>query len=195
MAITPLCVVKDGLGPFVPTTGGVDATPSNTISVKLVNSFGVVDWFLQVLGTDELSTNPILTSVNPFTNQVLSPVTVVTFTFPGAPGSAVGFKSTVTGTGGPVEVTFGIYSLTPFLTRVGFVTETREGDVGFGWASKLNPLIRNGGGGGGTDNFSYQTIPFGQTVTIPQYQQMIVIGGLELDGTLDLIGELILPEI
>jgi hypothetical protein len=33
------------------------------------------------------------------------------------------------------------------------------------------------------------------TVTVPINQQMIVIGGLELEGTLDLIGELVLPEI
>jgi len=149
-----------------------------------------------VIGTDELSTQPVLTGVNGLTHLVTTPNTVVTFTFPVATGRAVGFKSTVTGIGGPIEVTFGTYSLTAFATRVGFVTETREGNTNFGWSDKLNPLIRSGGGGGGgSDNFSWQTVPAGQTVVVPQYQQMIVIGGIEVDGTLDLIGELILPEI
>jgi hypothetical protein len=188
MPLSPLCLVKDGVGPFVPTTGGVDVTPSNTISVKLSNSFGVVDWFLEVIGVDETSTAPVLTNVNPLSHLVLTPSTTVTFTFPVTTGSAIGFKSTVTGVGGPLEVTFGTYSLTAFATRVGFVTETREGDVNFGWATKLNPLIR----GVGTDNFSWKTIPIGNTVTIPQYQQMIVVGGIDIDGTLDAIGELIL---
>lgn len=195
MPLSPLCLVQDGVGPFVPTTNGVDVTPANTISIKLVDTSSVVDWFLQVIGTDELSTTPVLTGVNNITHLVTSPTTVVTFSFPAGTGRGVGFKSTVTGVGGPLEVTFGLYSLTAFLTRVGFVTETREGDTSFGWATKLNPLIRAGSGGGNPDNFSWKTIPTGETVVIPQYQQMIVIGGLELDGTLDLIGELVLPEI
>lgn len=191
MPLSPLCLVKDGVGPFVPTTGGVDVSPFNTISIKLTNSFGVVDWFLEIIGVDETTTVPVLTNVNPLTNLVLTPSTTVTFTFPGTTGCAIGFKSTVTGVGGPLEVTFGTYSLTAFATRVGFVTETREGDVNFGWATKLNPLIRNSGGIG-ADNFSWKTIPIGTTVTIPQHQQMIVVGGIEIDGTLDNLGELIL---
>jgi len=149
MPLSPLCLVQDGALPFVPTTGGVDVTPGNTISIKLLDTSSTVNWFLEILGTDELYTIPVLTNVNPSTHQVLTPTTIVTFTFPAFTGRAVGFKSTVTGVGGPLETTFGIYSLTSFTTRVGFVTETREGDVNFGWATKLNPLIRLGGGGGG----------------------------------------------
>lgn len=193
MPLNPLCLVQDGVGPFVPTINGVDVTPSNTISIKLLDSSSVVAWFLEVIGTDELSTTPTLTGVNNLTHLVTSPTTVVTFPFPPATGRAVGFKSTVTGVGGPLEVSFGTYSLTTFATRVGFVTETREGDTGFGWATKLNPLIRTAGGS--VDNFSWKTVPTGQTVVVPQNQQMIVIGGIDVDGTLDLIGELILPEI
>lgn len=194
MPLSPLCLVQDGISPFVPTTNGVDVSAGGAISIKLLDSSLVVDWFLQAIGTDELSTTPVLTSVNPMTHKVATPATVVTFTFPVGAGRAIGFKSTVTGTGGPLEVTFGLFSLTAFLTRVGFVTETREGDVSFGWATKLNPLIRNGSGGS-ADNFSWKTIPNGATVTIPQYQQMIVVGGLDLDGTLDAIGELVLLEV
>jgi hypothetical protein len=195
MPLSPLCLVKDGAGPFVPTTGGVNLTPANTISVKLTDPSSVVNWYLEVIGTDELSTAPVLTNVNVLTHLVLSPVTTVTFTFPAATGSAVGFKSTVTGIGGPLITTFGTYSLTAFSTRVGFVTETREGDVDFGWATKVNPLIRAGGGGSGSGNFSWKTIPSGQTVTIPDNQQMLVAGGINLDGGLILDGELILLEI
>jgi len=48
---------------------------------------------------------------------------------------------------------------------------------------------------GSVDNFSYKKVDTNVTVTVPINQQMIVIGGLELEGTLDLIGELVLPEI
>jgi hypothetical protein len=194
MPLSPICLVQNGVGPFVPTTNGVDVTPGNTISVKLNDPSSVVEWYLQVIGTDELSTTPTLTDVDPVTHKVLTPTTVVTFLFPSSSGRAVGLKSEVTGTGGPLEVTFGTYSLTAFSTRVGFVLETREGDTDYGWATKLNPLIRSGGGGGGLDNFSYETIAPGVKVTIPQYQQMIVYGGVNLEGELDMIGELILPE-
>jgi hypothetical protein len=96
----------------------------------------------------------------------------------------------VTGVGGPLETTFGLYTLTTFGTRVGFVTETREGSVDFGWATKVNPLIRSGGSS--SINFSYKTIPVGETVTVPQHQQMIVHGGINVYGTLIMIGEVVL---
>ena len=196
MPLSPLCQVQDGVGSFVDTTNGVDVTPGNTISIRLTDSSSVVEWYLEIIGTDELSTAPTLTDVNSVSHLVTTPATTVTFIFPTNTGRAVGFKSTVTGVGGPLEVTFGTYSLTSFSTRVGFVTETREGDVDYGWATKLNPLIRSGGGGtGGIDNFSWKTVPVGEVVTVPTNQQMAVFGGVEVDGTLDLEGELILPEI
>lgn len=49
-----------------------------------------------------------------------------------------------------------------------------------------------GGGSGGPDNFSYKTIPSGDTVTIPANQQMIVKGGVNISGTLNVLGELTL---
>lgn len=195
MPISPVCLARNGVGPYLPTTAGVDVTPSATISVRLTDSTGVVAWYLEVVGTDELSTTPTLTDVNNITHLVTTPSTVVTFPFPPTTGRAVGFKSTVTGVGGPIEVTFGVYSVTAFSTRVGFVTETREGDVDFGWATKVNPLIRAGGGGSGADNFSYETVPSMVTVTVPTFQQMIVVGGITVDGTLELDGELVLLEV
>lgn len=42
------------------------------------------------------------------------------------------------------------------------------------------------------DNFSYNEIPSGFTVTIPQYQQMFVLDQIDIDGTLNIDGELAL---
>lgn len=46
--------------------------------------------------------------------------------------------------------------------------------------------------GGGENNFGYTEILSSETLTIPVRQQMILAGGLTLDGTLVLGGELIL---
>lgn len=192
MAVSPLTLVQEGAGPFNSPINGLDVSPGASISIKLDDITGVVDWFLKVIGTDELSTDPVLTDVNVVTNKVNTPSTIVTLTFPGSTGRAVGFESIVTGTGGPVTFTFGLYSLAAITSaRVGFVNERREGNTDFGWSTKLNPLIRTGGGGGGgPDNFSWKTVPTGQTVVVPEYQQMTVDGGIEIDGELDLDGEL-----
>lgn len=40
------------------------------------------------------------------------------------------------------------------------------------------------------DNFSYNYIPTGITLQVPQYQQMIVVEHLDIVGDLDLIGDL-----
>jgi len=148
MPLSPLCVVREGTGPFVSTLNGVDVSPAASVSVKLTDTTGVNDWFLRIVGTDELSSPPTLVGVDPTTYQVTNPTTVVTLAFPPGVGRALGFRSEVTGVGGPVITTFGVYSRTDLSTRVGFITETREGDAAFGWATKLNPLIRGGGGVG-----------------------------------------------
>lgn len=188
MALSPICLVRDGGGPFVSTTGGVDVTPGALIGIKLDSTTDVVNWYLEVVGTDELSTVPVLAGVNPVTHQVTTPSTVVTFTFPAVQGRAIGFKSTVTGTGGPIQTTFGTYTLTAFTTRVGFVTETREGDVDFGWAVKLNPLIRSGGGGGG-GGYSLEEIT--ERKVVPSQQGMVYTEDVKIldGGNLDLEGE------
>ena len=184
-AVSPLVLVQEGAGPFNDPTGGLDVAASASLSIKLANVAGVVDWFLQVLGTDELSTTPTLTDVDG-SNKVTTPGTVVTLTFPNATGRAVGFQSTVTGTGGPVTTVFGTYSLIN-ATRVGFVGETREGNDDFGWATKLNPLIR-AASGSGQENFSFKTVNV--PIVIPDGQQMTVHGGITVNDSLDLIGEL-----
>jgi hypothetical protein len=44
----------------------------------------------------------------------------------------------------------------------------------------------------GANNFSYKTVDVADVVTIPEKQQMIVSGGAEIYGTLNVYGELIL---
>jgi hypothetical protein len=62
-------------------------------------------------------------------------------------------------------------------------------------------IIKNGttilavnlfGGGGGDDNFSYKVVVTGKSVTVPANQQMVVSGGITIDGELILNGELAL---
>jgi hypothetical protein len=146
MPVSPLCEVKDGAGSYVATLDGVDITPANVISIRLASTISVTDWYLQVLGTDELSTDPVLGSVNPLTHQVTTPSSVVTFTAVNALGRAFLFQSTVLGPGGPQVTTFALYLLTALGRRVGAAGETREGNSSFGWAVYVNPLIRNPGG-------------------------------------------------
>jgi hypothetical protein len=144
MLISPLCLVADGAGPFNPPANGVNVGQNHTISIKLVDATGVDKWYLQVIGTDELSTAPSLTNVNPSTNQVTTPNATVTFTYPNAQGRALLFMSTVTGPGGPLISTFAIYTLTSFGKRVASTGEQREGNTSFGWATLLNPILRTG---------------------------------------------------
>jgi hypothetical protein len=46
--------------------------------------------------------------------------------------------------------------------------------------------------GGAGDNFSYKTVAPGVTITVPEHQQMIVHGGMNVYGTVNLIGEIVL---
>jgi len=146
MPVSPFSVVQDGAGPFVGTLNGVNLTPGNLISIKLSNFTSVVDWYLQVTGTDETSTPPVLSGVNIISNKVNTPSTVVTFPMPLGAGRAFLFSSTVTGPGGPLTTTFTVYVLTVHGFRVGATGEQRETNATFGWAAILNPLIRTGAG-------------------------------------------------
>lgn len=52
-------------------------------------------------------------------------------------------------------------------------------------------LVGTGGSTSTTQNFSYSRITTGNTVTIPEYQQMLFVGNLTIDGTLVIDGEAI----
>jgi len=47
-------------------------------------------------------------------------------------------------------------------------------------------------GGAGDLNFSYKTVVAASTITIPNNQQMLVSGGMTVDGTVNLFGEIVL---
>lgn len=145
MAANPACQVKEGAGSFVNTPGGVDVAANASLSIRLADTTNVDQWQLEVFGTDELSTPPSLTNVNPTTHVVATPSSVVTLTFPNATGRALGFRSVVKSGTEFTNTSFAVFSLIDG-KRVGFVGEIREGSADFGWATKLNPLIRSNGG-------------------------------------------------
>lgn len=188
MALSPICLVKQGSSSFVSTLDGVDVPQTSAITIKLASTLGVSEWFLEVVGTDELSTSPVLTGVNSVSHQVVNPGTQVTFTFPSGNGRAIGFRSIVNGIEGTANMTFGLYSLTTNGLRVGFVGEIREGDSGFGWASKINPAIRMAGSGGsGGGGYSLTEVTTSQV--IPAQQSMLIDDHLILGDGGDLLIE------
>lgn len=144
MAISPLCLVQDGAGPFVGTLNGVNVTAGNVISIVLAVPAGVTDWYMEVTGTDETSPTPSLANVNPGTHKVTSPGSTVSFTLPAGDGRAYLFQSTVLGVGGPLTTTFILYVLTDHGFRVGSTGEQREGNADHGWVTITNPLVRSG---------------------------------------------------
>ena len=153
MPVSPLCLVADGIGSFLPTTNGLNIGAGDTASIQLASVTGVTQWYLQIIGTDETVVSPpTLTGVGGG-NLVSTPSTVVTFTFPPA-GSALLFRSTVNGTGGPVATTFALFSLTTGGYRVGPMGLIHEGSTAYGWSSIVNPAIRNIGAGGGVSSVS-----------------------------------------
>jgi len=171
MPISPLCLVQNGASPYTSTLNGVDVTPNNTISIKLDDATGVVDWYLEVIGSDELATLPTLANVDPFTHLVLTPAAIASFTMENATGRALLFKSTVTDALSSIETTFTLYTLTPQGRRVGAAGETVEGDTGYGWASTLNPIIRQGA----------PVLPYNDTLVLP------TIGATTIQGAIDFL--------
>lgn len=145
MAVSPICEVRVGAGPFQPTTDGINITPGASVSVRLASTTDVSDWYLYIAGTDETITSlPALAGVNPLTQKVASPSTVVTFTMPSGTGKSLLFNSTTEGVGGPAVATFGLYTLSAGGRRVGSTGEMREGSTDHGWVYLVNPIIRSG---------------------------------------------------
>lgn len=148
MPASPICEVKDGLGPWTPTADGVNVTPGGTVSIHLVDATDVAEWYLRIFGTDEdTPTPPTLTDVNPLTNKVVTPSTTVTFTADVSLGHALLFESVIVTATQTIPTTFGVYELAANGLRVGAVGETREGSVNFGWAKTYNEAIRSIGSG------------------------------------------------
>ncbi len=143
MSGSPNCEVREGAGSFVATSGGVNVLAGAALSIRLADATDVDQWFLEVLGTDELSSEPTLIGVDGGTHLVTSPSTVVTLTFPNAIGRAVGFKSTIVSGIITIVAKFAVYTLILGNFRVGFAGETEESSAVFGWTGKLNGFLRS----------------------------------------------------
>jgi hypothetical protein len=144
----------------------VNISASETIAIRLADATEVDTWYLRVLGTDELSSSPILTDVNPTSHQVTSPTTEVTFTTTASLGRSVLFESRAYRAGVPiVTTTFSVYVPTAEGLRVGSAQETVEGNPEFGWAAIINPAIRRPSGGGFTAGGDLSGTSTSQVVT------------------------------
>lgn len=134
----PTCTVQNGGAGTFSTADGVNVTPGNTITIRLVSANGVDSWSCSCVGTDELLDADTITA-----SLTIDGVNkTATFTAPIA-GSALIFKSRVTNRlGTAVETTFGIYTLTVGSQRVFATNETTEGSTAYGWITKNNSVTR-----------------------------------------------------
>lgn len=140
---SPTCEVKDGGGAYQSTALGVNVTPGNTITVKLLDS-SVESWALQCLSTDDLSS---VSAVN--AALVIDPVTkTATFPAPASVGRGYRFQTQVERGNGPDGVakpsytaTFAVYTLVSGRRVVTMDEETEAGP--FGWSAAVNAIIRN----------------------------------------------------
>jgi hypothetical protein len=139
----------------------VDVTPTNTITIRLIDS-SAKTWSISCIGTDDASDAETVTA----SLVIDTTLRTATFTAPAA-GSAYIFQSVVNGGIGPNQkvltsytTTFGIYTLTTGGSRVIAANETFEGSATHGWTKPINEALRSGlGGGNGTlnsDDFNWQ---------------------------------------
>ena len=147
MITSPICQVRENSGTWHDTLDGVDVGLNAFVEIKLADTSGTLTWYVQVLGTDELSTAPTLTNVDPVTHQVIDPSAIVSFTNVGTTGHALLFQSRIWTTLGTwISDTYTIYTLTDVGLRVGATGETIEGNTIHGWTNIVNPAIRAVGG-------------------------------------------------
>lgn len=131
------CEVKDGAGAYQATTTGVDVTPGNTVTVRLVSQAGVNAWLLECASTDELGDKDAVNA-----SLVIDSVQK-TATLP-APveGRAHRMLSSVVDLNGRITRTsFGIYTRKNS-RRVHALDETTESGP-FGWGKDWNELVRD----------------------------------------------------
>lgn len=142
---SPACILSVNAGPFNPTVGGTVAPPSATIDFKLSDPVGVSQWTVRVIGSDELTSPPVLTGAHPVTGVVTPATATVSFTMPGAPtGRTVIVESLVQVGPNFSSDRFGVYTLTSFGKRIPAAGERVESNSYYGWAVHLNPLLRDG---------------------------------------------------
>jgi hypothetical protein len=130
---------------------GQNVGSGSTVTVALASSSGVSSWTLACIGTDDLNSVAAVNATIVINNATF----VATYTQPtGTCGvlmqSRVNNGVDITGAvQSSYTTTFATYVPNAGL-RVGRQNETTEGDSIFGWLTKINPIIRNGGGGAGT---------------------------------------------
>lgn len=145
---SPLVVVQNQTGPFLEASpNGINATPGNTIRVRLLDDADVSSWSLTVFGLDDLSSAPVLTLAAGLPREY-------SFAFPNALGRAVLLYSVVNEgrdrngvTQQSYGTTVGIWSLTGDGKRVLAVNQSFEGSI-YGWISDWNSFVRNPTAGG-----------------------------------------------
>lgn len=144
---SPACEVKDGAGSYQATTNGVNVTPTNTVTIHLIDTSADV-WSIACVYTDDTSDAAAVTA----SLTIDSALRTATFTAPAA-GKTYIFQSKVNngvGVDGRVKssysTTFGVYTLTSGGSRVIAANETTEGGA-FGWTKPVNDALRTGLGG------------------------------------------------
>ncbi len=193
---SPICEVRDGGGPYQPTTYGVDVTPANVATIRLANQDDVDSWSISCLTTDELSDKDEINA-----SLVINSATkTATFTVPGAFGRTFRFLSRINN-GKDVNfieradyaTTFCIYLPTTTGHRTIAVDERLEGDPDFGWIVSFNEAVRtppdgeantasNVGGGAGVfqskfgDDLRFRTIVGGQNMAVTELPSTIELG-------------------
>lgn len=131
---SPTCTING-----LTSANGQDVTAASVVTIQLVD-LTAQTWAISVIGTDETTTAPTLT-----TNQVTK---TSTFTC-GAVGTATLLQSTVNGgvdANGQVDATltttFAVFVLAANGNRVIPVGMKLEGSATYGWIANINPTLR-----------------------------------------------------
>jgi len=141
---SPACLIQVNAGGYNPTSGGTNTPSSAAIDFKLNDPVGVTQWTVRVIGSDELTAPPVLVGAHPVTGVVPLPTDTVSFVMPAGVGRTVVVESLIQV--GVVFSTdrFAVYILSAFAKRIPAAGERVEGSAYYGWATHLNPLLREG---------------------------------------------------
>ncbi len=146
---SPICEVRENVGPYEATTFGVDVLAGSTITIRLADQSDVDSWSIECVTTDELNVPATINAAL----VIDSATKTATFEAPNQLGTALRFRSVVNNgidaNGTPndeYDATFCIYILTALGARVIAADETTESHPDHGWIKSVNELIRNPSG-------------------------------------------------
>ena len=120
------------------TKDGYDTTPSNTVTIALLDKTGVNAWDLTCLYTDDKQSVAYV-NANQLVVDQLSKTAILTTTSNTRGGSYI-FQSTANGSGD--SITFGIFAIGTSGLRLLAANQTTEGNSEFGWLPELNNIFR-----------------------------------------------------